>query len=152
VNDTKSDQVAEQPAAAEWRRPAMAAALAVRDFTTVFRLLQKIGYSQNKIAIMTQQSQPEVSAIIHGRKVTAYDVIKRIAAGLGVPACVVGTASCHDHQPVGAPETAVPVTPPCAADFPTQTGNLRTPDADPADAGTGSGQPPDQGSTAPYLY
>jgi Helix-turn-helix len=139
MNDTKSDQVAEQPPAAEWRRPAMAAALEMRDFTTVFRLLQKIGYSQNKIAAMTHQSQPEVSAIIHGRTVMAYDVIRRVADGLGVPPCVVGVASCRDLQP----EADASAIPPCPGESSTRTGHLCVPGAD-----AGSGRLPDQGSTA----
>jgi hypothetical protein len=56
---------------AEFERPEMRTALAARDITRVFRLLQKIGFSQQRIAAMTGQSQPEVSAIIHGRRVMA---------------------------------------------------------------------------------
>jgi len=55
----------------EWDRPAMRAALTARDITRVYRLLQKIGFSQQRIAALTGQSQPEVSAIVHGRKVQA---------------------------------------------------------------------------------
>jgi len=39
----------------------MRAVVAVRDFTRVYRLLQKVGFSQQKIAALTGQSQPEVS-------------------------------------------------------------------------------------------
>jgi predicted transcriptional regulator len=60
-----------------WERPVMRAALANRDITTVYRLLQKEGFSQQKIAALAGQSQPEVSAIIHGRQVQAYDVLSR---------------------------------------------------------------------------
>lgn len=76
-----------------WEDPVMRLALAVRDITTVYRLLQKLGYSQQRIAAMTGQSQPEVSAIIHGRQVMAYDVLSRIADGLGVPRGYMGLAS-----------------------------------------------------------
>ncbi len=55
----------------EWERPDMRSALAVRDISRVYRLLQKVGFSQQKIAALTGQSQPEVSAIIHGREVMA---------------------------------------------------------------------------------
>jgi transcriptional regulator with XRE-family HTH domain len=77
-----------------WGEPVMRLALAARDITTVYRLLQKLGYSQQRIAAMTGQSQPEVSAIIHGRKVMAYDVLSRICDGLGVPRGYMGLASC----------------------------------------------------------
>src|SRR5437764_8438948 len=75
-----------------WDAPDMRAALARRDFGLVYRLLQKIGYSQQRIAALTGQSQPEVSAIIHGRKVMALDVIERIVWGLGIPPAHVGLA------------------------------------------------------------
>jgi transcriptional regulator with XRE-family HTH domain len=69
----------------EWDRPEMRAALAERDVTQIYRLLQQIGFSQQRIAALTGQSQPEVSAIIHGRKVMAYDTLSRICDGLGAP-------------------------------------------------------------------
>jgi predicted XRE-type DNA-binding protein len=56
---------------AQWDEPEMRAALAVRNATAIYRLLQKAGYSQQQIASLTGQSQPEVSSIIHGRKVMA---------------------------------------------------------------------------------
>src|SRR5215468_3793591 len=73
-----------------WERPAMRAALANRDITTVYRLLQKAGFSQQRIAALSGQSQPEVSAIIHGRRVMAYAVLSRIADGLGIPRGYMG--------------------------------------------------------------
>src|SRR5215475_2752287 len=74
----------------EWQRPEMRAALFERDITTVYRLLQKVGFSQQWIAALTGQSQPEVSAIIHGRRVMAYAVLSRIADGLGIPRGYMG--------------------------------------------------------------
>jgi transcriptional regulator with XRE-family HTH domain/tetratricopeptide (TPR) repeat protein len=86
----------------EWDRPDMREALAVRDITRVYRLLQKIGFSQQRIAALTGQSQPEVSAIIHGRKVMAYDVLSRICDGLGAPRGYMGLA--YDKEtPTGPP-------------------------------------------------
>ena len=96
---------------AEWERPEMRAALAERDITRVYRLLQKIGFSQQRIAAMTGQSQPEVSAIIHGRKVMAYDVLSRICNGLGAPRGYMGLS--YDTQP--ADQT---VTPPSDRPYP----------------------------------
>ena len=62
----------------------MRAALAARDIAAVFRLLQRVGVSQRRIAALTGQSQSEISEILAGRQVVSYDVLTRIADGLGV--------------------------------------------------------------------
>jgi hypothetical protein len=80
----------------EWERPEMRAVLAVRDMTGVYRSLQKLGFSQQRIGAMTGQSQPEVSAIIHGRKVMAYDVLERSAEGLGIPRGYLGLSYAEE--------------------------------------------------------
>ena len=72
-----------EPAA--WEQPDMRAALAARDVGTVYRLLRQVGVSQRQIAALTGQSQSEVSEIIKGRQVIAYDVLVRLAVGLGIP-------------------------------------------------------------------
>jgi hypothetical protein len=41
---------------------------------------------------MAGQSQPEVSAIIHGRRIMAYEVLSRIADGLDIPRGYLGLA------------------------------------------------------------
>jgi transcriptional regulator with XRE-family HTH domain len=64
--------------------PNMRAALARRDISTVYRLLTQAGVAQRVIAQATGQSQSEVCEILNGRRVMAYDVLVRIAAGLGV--------------------------------------------------------------------
>src|SRR5690242_16686529 len=74
----------------------MRAALAVRDIRTVYRLLQRHGVSQRRIAAMAGQSQSVISEILAGRQVTSYDVLVRIADGLGVPRGHLGLA--HDDQ------------------------------------------------------
>ena len=68
-----------------WEQPEMRAALASREISAVYRLLRKHGVSQRQIAAMTGQSQSEVSEILKGRQVMAYDVLTRIADGLGDP-------------------------------------------------------------------
>lgn len=70
----------------------MRAALAARDISTVYRLLRRVGVSQRQIAAMTGQSQSEVSEILKGRQVMAYDVLARIADGLGIPRGFMGLA------------------------------------------------------------
>src|SRR5215216_6583622 len=70
----------------------MRAALAARDISTVYRLLRRVGVSQRQIAAMTGQSQSEVSEILKGRQVMAYDVLARIADGLGIPRGSMGLA------------------------------------------------------------
>jgi transcriptional regulator with XRE-family HTH domain len=70
---------------AVWEQPDMRAVLAARDIGALYRALTEAGLSQYRIARLTGQSQPEVSEIIGGRRVIAYEVLERIAEGLGVP-------------------------------------------------------------------
>lgn len=70
----------------------MRAALAVRDIGKVFRLLRESGVPQRRIAAMTGHRQSEVAEIVKGRGVWAYDVLERIADGLGVPRGYLGLA------------------------------------------------------------
>ncbi|MDH2429600.1 helix-turn-helix transcriptional regulator [Sphaerisporangium sp. TRM90804] len=84
---------------AVWERPQMRRALAERDIATVYLLLQRVGISQRRIAALTGQSQSEISEILNGRQVMAYDVLVRIADGLGVPRGYMGLAydeASHD--------------------------------------------------------
>jgi transcriptional regulator with XRE-family HTH domain len=76
----------------EWEKPEMRGALAAREVSTVYRLLRRTGVSQRQIAALTGQSQSEVSEILKGRQVMAYDVLARIADGLGVPRGYMGLA------------------------------------------------------------
>jgi hypothetical protein len=71
VNSLVQPDLRESPDKETWQQPEMRAAVQIRNFTAIYRLLQKTGYSQQRIAALTGQSQPEVSAIIHGRKVMA---------------------------------------------------------------------------------
>jgi transcriptional regulator with XRE-family HTH domain len=70
----------------------MRSALAERDIATVFRLLQRVGVAQRRIAALTGQSQSEISEILSGRQVVSYDLLVRIADGLGVPRGQLGLA------------------------------------------------------------
>jgi len=78
-----------------WRKPEMVAALAARDIAAVYRLLRRVGVSQRRIAALTGQAQSEISEIVRGRQVVSYDVLVRIADGLGVPRGHLGLA--HDE-------------------------------------------------------
>jgi transcriptional regulator with XRE-family HTH domain len=80
-----------------WEHPEMRAALAQREVSTIYKLLRRKGVSQRQIAAMTGQSQSEVSEILKGRQVMAYDVLLRIADGLGVPRGYMGLA--YDEVP-----------------------------------------------------
>lgn len=62
-----------------WDEPDMHRALASRDVSTVYKLLKAAGFSQRQIGALTGQSQSEVSEIVNGRQVMAYDVLERIA-------------------------------------------------------------------------
>jgi hypothetical protein len=81
-----------RPDPSVWERPEMRLLLARRDIGGVYRQLRHIGFSQQRIAALTGQSQPEVSAIMKGRRVMAYDVLARIADGLGIPRGYLGMA------------------------------------------------------------
>ena len=76
-----------------WMHPDMRPALARRDITMVYRILQRYGISQRRIAALTDQSQSEVSEIVSGKRhVVSYDVLVRIADGLDVPPGWMGLA------------------------------------------------------------
>jgi transcriptional regulator with XRE-family HTH domain len=75
-----------------WADDRMRRALAVRDIGMVYRLLNQAGVSQRKIAMCTDQSQSEISEILNGRRVTAYDVLVRICDGLGARRSWMGLA------------------------------------------------------------
>ncbi|RJQ73228.1 XRE family transcriptional regulator [Pseudonocardiaceae bacterium YIM PH 21723] len=75
-----------------WDQRDMRDALARRDISTVYRLLRRVGVSQRQIAALTGQSQSEVSEILKGRQVMAYDVLARIADGLEIPRGYMGLA------------------------------------------------------------
>lgn len=85
-----------------WDEPEMHRALAIHKIGTVYRLLGQYGVNQRQIGELTGQSQSEVSEIIKGRQVVAYDVLERIADGLGVPRGYLGLAydeSCPSVPP-----------------------------------------------------
>jgi predicted XRE-type DNA-binding protein len=84
----------QRPGPTLWLRPDMRTALAARDTTRIYRALRTIGYSQQTIAAFVGQSQPEVSTIVNGRKVMAYDVLLRMAEGLSAPLCLAGMGRC----------------------------------------------------------
>lgn len=75
-----------------WDGREMREALGSRNISDIYKLLRKHGVSQRQIAAATGQSQSEVSEILKGRQVIAYDVLARIADGLGVPRGYMGLA------------------------------------------------------------
>jgi transcriptional regulator with XRE-family HTH domain len=75
-----------------WQGVEMRRALAVRDLATVFRILQRIGVTQRAIAAATGLAASEVHEVLRGRRVMAYDVLCRIADGLGTPRGYLGLA------------------------------------------------------------
>ncbi len=81
-----------------WEDGEMREALAARRISSVYRLVRKTGISQRQIAAMTGQSQSEVSEILKGRQVMAYDVLARISDGLGIPRGYMGLAYDHATQ------------------------------------------------------
>jgi transcriptional regulator with XRE-family HTH domain len=108
------DQLARlRPDPSVWNLPAVAEAVATRNITAVYRSLKRIGYSQQRIAALVGQSQPEVSAIMQGRRVMAYDVLLRIVEGLGIPRGRAGLAACecqtYSDTAQAAPSNVAPV-------------------------------------------
>ncbi|HEU0089642.1 MAG TPA: helix-turn-helix transcriptional regulator [Pseudonocardiaceae bacterium] len=75
-----------------WEEPEMRRVLVARDVSSVYRMLRRVGISQRQIAALTGQSQSEVSEILKGRQVMAYDVLARISDGLGIPRGYMGLA------------------------------------------------------------
>lgn len=72
-------------------------ALAKRDITTVYRLLNEAGVQQRQISELTGQKQSEVSDIILGsRRVLGYDVLVKIADGLEILRGLMGLAYDED--------------------------------------------------------
>lgn len=92
-----------------WEEPELRRVLAARDISSVYRLLRRVGISQRQIAALTGQSQSEVSEILKGRQVMAYDVLTRIADGLGVPRGYMGLAydDVTATNVVGPPDGAI---------------------------------------------
>lgn len=68
-----------------WCLTELRLALARHEVQVVYRVLQRHGVSQRLIAVATEQTQPEISEILCGRRVTSYALLARIAAGLRVP-------------------------------------------------------------------
>ncbi|MEV5408160.1 helix-turn-helix transcriptional regulator [Thermopolyspora sp. NPDC052614] len=89
---------------AVWEGPQMRQALAIRDMAAVYRLLQRVGVTQRRIAALTAQSQSEISEILNGRQAMAYEVLGRIAEGLGIPRGYMGLAydPCSERQAASA--------------------------------------------------
>jgi transcriptional regulator with XRE-family HTH domain len=75
-----------------WDQREMRGALSHRDISQIYRLLRRRGVSQRQIAALTGQSRSEVSEILKGRQVMAYDVLAGIADGLSIPRGYMGLA------------------------------------------------------------
>jgi len=85
------------PPPAEWYwRPEVRPVLAAHDIAALYRLLKDDGLTQRTIARLTGQSQSEVSEILAGRRVLAYDLLVRIAEGLGIPRELMGLSYGQD--------------------------------------------------------
>jgi transcriptional regulator with XRE-family HTH domain len=81
---------------AEGTTPAMRKACASRDIAAIFRFLRDGGMTQRELAVLVRMNQSEVSAILAGRQVQAYDVLVRVADGLEIPRGLIGLAYGED--------------------------------------------------------
>ncbi|RDI21699.1 hypothetical protein [Lentzea flaviverrucosa] len=88
-----------------WDDPELRRALIRRDITTVYRLLADSGVPKGVIAALTGQKPSDVSEIIAGRLVHSYDLLVRIAHGLGVPRGWLGLAYSGNEDPSTRDET-----------------------------------------------
>ncbi len=75
-----------------WERPELQTALATRDVGKIYRWLQRNGWSQTLIGSKTLQSQGEISEILSGRQVKAYEVLERISDAFDIPRGLMGLA------------------------------------------------------------
>ncbi|MGQ0775880.1 MAG: helix-turn-helix domain-containing protein [Pseudonocardiales bacterium] len=99
------------PVGPEWyERLAVRPILAARDVGGIYRALRDdAGVSQRQIAGCTGQSQSEVCEIVAGRVVMSYDVLVRIAIGLGIPRERMGLSWWGPDGSWYGPEGAYPV-------------------------------------------
>jgi transcriptional regulator with XRE-family HTH domain len=83
--------------------PEMYQACVSRDITALFHAVVATGISQRRLAELVSMSQSEVSAIMNGRRVSAYDILLRVANGLGIERGLMGLAytdeSEQEHEP-----------------------------------------------------
>jgi transcriptional regulator with XRE-family HTH domain len=75
-----------------FREPTIRAALSRYDFGPVFRAARtEFGLSQQQLSVMAGLSSARISDVERGRRRLRYDeVIRRLVAGLGIPADVIG--------------------------------------------------------------
>ncbi|MCE6993508.1 hypothetical protein LZG04_01600 [Saccharothrix sp. S26] len=78
-----------------WEHHEMRVALAMRDITTVYRVLTRHGVPSHRISALTGQPPHDVDRVLSGAKVESYDTLTDIAKGLGVPLGYMGLA--HDE-------------------------------------------------------
>jgi transcriptional regulator with XRE-family HTH domain len=103
-----------------WERVEVRDALGRRDVGALFRLVQRyVGASQTQIGIATGLAQGTVSRIMNGsRLVNTFDVIERVAVGLGMPddaRIMLGLAPTRG-KPSSAPAAPEPDVRPTSSD------------------------------------
>jgi tetratricopeptide (TPR) repeat protein len=102
-----------------WQRADVAEALDARDIGALFRLLKRYtGASQHRIGAAVDIPQSEISLIVstgpRHRRITAYNVFERIAAGLDMPNDArkrLGLAEREEAAPQQAPAGLTEATP-----------------------------------------
>ncbi|WP_327074326.1 hypothetical protein OG196_30575 [Kitasatospora purpeofusca] len=97
-------------------------ALAEHDFAAAFGLIKKYGgLSQNRIAAACRLTPGKVSVIMSdgSKRITSYEVIARIADGLGIPGSLLGLAPRSWEQHSTEVPNKIAVGPP-DVDFPWQ--------------------------------
>ena len=98
MSSLDENEIRKKPDPGLWRLPEMRAALAARDIPRVYLILRREGVSQRRIEVLTGRSELEVSAILRGRRVLAYDVLLGIVDDLGIPRGLAGMSSCRCEE------------------------------------------------------
>ncbi|MEV6671686.1 hypothetical protein [Streptomyces sp. NPDC051162] len=97
---------------------AMIAACRARDFGRIFKLANRAGFSNARIARLVDITQSRVGEVITRRQIKDMDVIERVADGLRIPGHMLGLARRGwESPPTASPAHADTITaPPAHAD------------------------------------
>src|SRR5262245_12540230 len=80
-------------------------AFATRDIGALLRYLRSRGYSRVTLSAATGLSETRIRALMRGtQRVGTYDVLVRMAVGLGIPRGAMGLAYTNDWERAGGPE------------------------------------------------
>lgn len=91
-------------------RPEVRAVLADHDIGALFQVLREYGWTQREIAKATGMPQSSVCEIVKGRRVIGFQVLVRIADGLGIPRELMRLGPDEDSAYAGVTELSEEVS------------------------------------------